>query len=64
MYDFLCRKRNDTDVSQDPQLKNRYQVLDNENKFVIAVPDEKDAGIYTCSIPELNLSRQINVVGV
>lgn len=59
----MFRARDGKDVSEDPQLTNRYQIKDNEFKFVIERPDEKDAGTYTCSVPELNESAEINVAG-
>jgi len=53
--------RNNTDVSLDPQLKGRYEIIDVENKFIISHPMEEDAGIFTCSIPELRESKDFNV---
>lgn len=57
------RKRNDADVSEDAQLKGRYNIDHNKNALVIPKPDEKDAGTYTCSVPELKETAEFNVVG-
>lgn len=59
-----CRARNGTDVSEDPQLKGRYEIVDKENKFVIAKPVEEDAGTFSCSVPELNEEAKFDVVGM
>jgi len=58
----LSWSRNGTDVSLDPQLRDRYEIIDPENKFIISHPKEEDAGIFTCSIPELRESKDFNVV--
>lgn len=62
-FRYLIRQRNDTDVSLDPQLKGRYEIHDKEHNFIIKHPDVKDAGIYTCTITELQESAAIIVVG-
>lgn len=61
---FCFRARNGTDVGEDPQLKNRYEIIDKENKFVIAKPMEEDAGSFSCSIPELKEEAIFDVVGM
>lgn len=58
----LTWTRNDKDVSEDPQLKDRYEIIDKENKFIIPKPDDKDAGLYVCSESKLGLRREINVM--
>lgn len=57
------RTRNGVDVAEDAQLKGRYEILHADNTLVIAKPDEKDAGTYRCSVPELNESKEFDVVG-
>lgn len=58
----LTWSRNGEDVSKDPQLKQRYEIIDKENKFIIEKPDELDAGTYTCKVDKLGLSQDINVM--
>lgn len=63
-YFFInFRFRNNTEVSQDPQLKGRYEIIDVEYKFIISTPKEEDAGIFTCKVPELDDEESFNVVG-
>lgn len=63
LYVSILRSRNGKDVSEDSQLTKRYQIIDNEFKFVINKPDEKDAGTYSCSVSDLNESAEIIVAG-
>lgn len=56
------RKKNDTNVKDIKELKDRYQIIDKANQFIIAVPEVYDAGKYSCSIPNLE-EAEINVVG-
>lgn len=64
IFFLCCRTRNGTDVSEDPQLKGRFEIVDKENKFVIAKPAEEDAGSFSCSVPELNAEAKFDVVGM
>lgn len=57
------RARNGVDVGEDVQLKGRYNIDHVANALVIPKPDEKDAGKYTCSVPELKESADFDVVG-
>lgn len=58
----LSWTRNGKYVSEDPQLKNRYEIIDKENKFIIAKPDELDAGLYACTIDKLGIQEEIKVM--
>lgn len=58
----LSWSRNGTDVSKDPVLIGRYEIIDKEHKFIIPKPDVTDAGNYTCSVPELGKSADIQVI--
>ncbi|XP_050079001.1 uncharacterized protein LOC126565834, partial [Anopheles maculipalpis] len=49
-------------VSEVESLKDRYKVLPAERKFVISRALETDAGQYTCSVPQLGVSKNFNVV--
>lgn len=57
------RKRNTVEVSLDPQLKGRYEIIDVEHKFIISNPKEEDAGTFTCEVPDLGEERIFNVAG-
>lgn len=52
--------RNSKDVSLDPQLKGRYEIINDEHKFIISIPKEEDAGTFTCKEPTLG-ERDFNV---
>uniref|UniRef100_A0A182YDS4 Ig-like domain-containing protein n=1 Tax=Anopheles stephensi TaxID=30069 RepID=A0A182YDS4_ANOST len=49
-------------VSEVESLKDRYKVLPAERKFIISRALETDAGQYTCSVPQLGVSKNFNVV--
>lgn len=53
--------RNNQDVSLDPQLKGRYEVIDVENKFIISNPKEEDAGKFTCRLADTGEEREFDV---
>lgn len=57
------RKKNNLELKDVPELTGRYQIIDKENKLIISQPELRDAGKYTCSIPELEETAEINVVG-
>lgn len=57
------RYRNDIEVSNDPQLKGRYEVIDAEYKFIISNPKEEDAGTFVCKEPIIGEEGIFNVVG-
>ncbi|EAA12759.4 AGAP008408-PA [Anopheles gambiae str. PEST] len=50
-------------VSEVESLKDRFKILAAERKFVISRALETDAGQYTCSVPQLGVSKSFNVVG-
>ncbi|GAB0096788.1 hypothetical protein DMENIID0001_123540 [Sergentomyia squamirostris] len=54
--------RNGTSVENLGDLKGRYTILKSEHKFVIDRTQESDAGLYTCNLPHLAQSKDINVV--
>ncbi|XP_059618392.1 uncharacterized protein LOC132262916 isoform X2 [Phlebotomus argentipes] len=54
--------RNGTSVENVAELKGRYTILKSEYKLVIDRTQESDAGLYTCSLPHLAQSKDINVV--
>ncbi|XP_040167940.1 uncharacterized protein LOC120902922 isoform X1 [Anopheles arabiensis] len=49
-------------VSEVESLKDRFKILAAERKFVISRALETDAGQYTCSVPQLGVSKSFNVV--
>ncbi|KAG4073086.1 hypothetical protein HA402_009505 [Bradysia odoriphaga] len=53
--------RNNQDVSLDPQLKGRYEIIDVENKFIISNPKEEDAGKFTCRLADTGEEKEFNV---
>lgn len=55
-------RRNGTLVSEHPQFQGRYQIIDVEHKLIIAPTLEEDAGLFTCSVPELLETHDFNVV--
>lgn len=55
-------RRNGTLVSEHAQLKDRYQIIDVEHKLIIVPTLEEDAGLYSCSVPDLLESHDFNVV--
>lgn len=57
------RQKNGTDISEIKSLNGRYEIHDKENNFIIRDTTVDDAGLYTCSIPALGESAQIDVVG-
>lgn len=57
----LVWKKNDTNVKDVKELKDRYQIIDKANQFIIAAPELYDAGKYSCSIPSLE-EAEINVI--
>uniref|UniRef100_A0A1L8DA04 Putative basigin n=1 Tax=Nyssomyia neivai TaxID=330878 RepID=A0A1L8DA04_9DIPT len=54
--------RNGTSVENLADLKGRHTVLKSEHKLVIDRAQESDAGLYTCSLPRVGQSKDINVV--
>lgn len=57
------RTKNGVEVSKIKELEGHVQILDKENKLIISKPTVKDAGNYTCSIPELKLTAEIRAIG-
>lgn len=55
-------RRNGTLVSEHPQFQGRYQIIDAEHKLIIVPTLEEDAGLFTCSVPELFETHEFNVV--
>lgn len=51
------------EISKIKELEGHFQIHDKENKLIIPKPTVKDAGNYTCSIPELKLSADIRAIG-
>lgn len=61
---YQCfRRRNNQDVSLDPQLKGRHEVIDAEYKFIISNPKEEDAGEFVCKEQITGEEKLFNVVG-
>lgn len=60
---FYFRTRDGVDVGEVAQFAKRYQILDDQNKFVINLPDVSDAGEFACSVSELGETAIINVAG-
>lgn len=60
---YAFRSKNGVEIKEIKELEGRVQIYDKENKLIIPRPTVTDAGNYTCSIPELKLSSEINVVG-
>uniref|UniRef100_A0A182VUE8 Ig-like domain-containing protein n=1 Tax=Anopheles minimus TaxID=112268 RepID=A0A182VUE8_9DIPT len=50
-------------VSEVESLKDRFKLLTAERKLIISRALETDAGQYTCSVPQLGVSKNFNVVG-
>lgn len=57
------RAKDGKNVSDVESLNNRFRIIKEEKKFIISRALESDAGVYTCSVPVLNASRTINVLG-
>lgn len=57
------RSKNGVDVSKVKELEGRFQLHDKENSLIIPKTNINDAGNYTCSIPELKLSADIQAIG-
>ncbi|XP_053662266.1 uncharacterized protein LOC128711420 [Anopheles marshallii] len=49
-------------VSEVESLKDRFKLLPAERKLIISRALETDAGQYTCSVPQLGVSKNFNVV--
>lgn len=65
-YSFFSsfnRLKNGNYISEISSLNGRYEINDKENIFIIRDTNVDDAGLYACSIPELDESAQIKVVG-
>lgn len=59
----MNRKKNGADVSAEPSLTGRYQILQHESKFIIDRALEVDAGNYTCTLKDTGASASIRVIG-
>lgn len=62
-FTFVFRYRNHTEVSLDPELKGRYEIVDAEYKFIISKPREEDAAWFQCKEPTLGLEAEFRVAG-
>lgn len=58
----LSWAKNGTNVSELPELKDRYKLLTAERKFIINRALDTDAGQYTCSVQPLGASKVFTVV--
>lgn len=45
----LCRKKDKVEIKLLPAFDNRHEIIKPEGKFIVALGNEQDAGIYTCS---------------
>lgn len=58
----LAWSKDGRNVRDVPELQNRYEILDTENKFVIDRTIEEDNGLYVCELVNFNKSAVFNVV--
>ncbi|XP_053676940.1 uncharacterized protein LOC128727098 [Anopheles nili] len=61
VYDLHWAK-DGKNVSEHESLKDRFKILSAERKFIISRALETDAGQYTCSVPQLGVSKSFTVV--
>ncbi|XP_052864279.1 uncharacterized protein LOC128270894 [Anopheles cruzii] len=58
----LSWSKDGKNVSEIESLKGRYNLIPAERKFIITRALETDAGVYTCSVHQLNASKNFTVV--
>jgi len=57
----VCRKKNNTSVTEVPSLRGRFKIIADEKKFIIDKTEANDHGNYTCEID--GESQRIEVIG-